>query len=406
MLLKQYLAKQGLALENDEVGMAAGDAAIADQQASAAALVDSHDEILADSEDLDAAETGEATLESIVEILSKGTGTYTSLESALINEKIANAFSHIGLSTGSLALESDSQIGMSMEGLGDTIEKIKEAVKNGYSALTGKIKDFLAAAGDHCARSVKLFTEFKSKLTEPNYKVSANAAKRWASFAAGLGDTPITKVFADIKKASKMVLVDYVSGIAAGIDKLEADYGTKAIIPGFLIKAEVYFNPNALGKKVNFGGLSLPKNPQVVFGGVNPFKGAIANQAYRLRLTPGQGAAVAPETISGSDIAACCDSLIESLKMASAYIRDWRSRDAQLTKMIEQVNANRAERPKESFLDGTAGGSERFIKWTMESLNERTTYVPREWIRYLASVEDVFISIIGTSKTVELALGK
>ncbi len=70
MLLKQYLAKQGLALESDEVGMAADDAAIADQRASAAALADSHDEILADSEDLNTAETGEATLESIVEILN------------------------------------------------------------------------------------------------------------------------------------------------------------------------------------------------------------------------------------------------------------------------------------------------------------------------------------------------
>lgn len=400
-MLKTYLSRQGLALESGEV--VDGEVTVIDQVASADELTEQHEAIASDSADLDAAEESEATLESLVLLMSNSGRTFTSLESALINEKIAFAYSNIGLSTESLSLESDT-VALSMEGIGEIIAKIKEAISNGYEALKGKVKDFLSWVMDHCGRSAKLFAELKNNLKGDEIKVTPNAAKRWKTFAAGLGDVPVVRVFSDIEKASKMLLVDYVKSIAEGIHRVEADFTSKAKkflgIPLFL-DANLYFEPTALGKKVKFDHLKLPKSPQVTFSGTSLIFGGTANTSYHLRLTPGNGTAYLPDTISVSDLAQCCGAMSESLKMASAYARDWRGRAVQLDKLINQVNDARARRKDDSYFATPVGGFKKHIKWSCKRLNEHTTHVPREWISYLVNCESVLLSFVGFTDVVK-----
>lgn len=154
-MLKSYLARQGLALESEEVQ----DEAL---ETSIAAVETAHDEVEETHEEIEAAEDGATTLESLVLTFESAPGHRTALEKHLFKCMVAEQYKKIGIATPYVpSLESAEHTYLSMEEEKGVIKKVVDAIKDAWARFKAMIRDFWAKLTDTAGKLNKKFEALK-----------------------------------------------------------------------------------------------------------------------------------------------------------------------------------------------------------------------------------------------------
>lgn len=156
MLLKQYLANQGLSLEDAEVVVPVE---------PAEAIEASVDEVVAHGEQVDAAhaeiasaEEAVTSLESLVLTFESVAGERTALEKHLFLGLAGEQYAKIGLARPIVpTLESADDVTLSMEDFKETAKKVIEAIKAGWVKFKTMLREFWLKITDTAGRMKKKF---------------------------------------------------------------------------------------------------------------------------------------------------------------------------------------------------------------------------------------------------------
>jgi hypothetical protein len=384
MLLQQYLKANGLAMENDEV-IEDGEAhaTVTEHVESAESVIATGEALAANEAEIDNAESAAVSIENLIIQLESFGGCKSDLERVLVTDKLRAEFGRIGVSMENISLES-ADGGFSMEGVGDTLGRIGDAIGDAFAKVRAGIKDFFAKVADHAARSIKAYKKARGNI-HGDIVMTPRQTARWLEFSGDTGNNPV-KVYDDLAKASKQVLVDYVNEINSGVKKLNAQYRNDNVF--FIIRNPgLYFNHHALQKEVDLTHYDLPGAPEFNFKW-SWFGSKMTVRVERnAKVIPGQGM-----TIAKADAEKMVDSMITALEYASSYIRGWRATDEAIGKAVAQLVENSQRHVSRGGVIEKMDNAQDFGTFSqgrvmVKALWKTTSQVPRAWISYISTMD-------------------